>query len=55
MISVFLNFLWIKFVLIISKDRQRALIGVAGSKMSFSAGTFRDWAITNFQNVDFAT
>jgi hypothetical protein len=40
------------FVLIISKDRQRALIGVAGSKMSFSAGTIRDWAITNFMNLD---
>jgi hypothetical protein len=40
------------FVLIIDKNKQTALIGIAGSKMSFSAGTFRDWALTNMMNVN---
>ncbi len=40
------------FVLILSKNKQTALIGIAGSKMSFSAGTFRDWALTNMMNIN---
>ena len=40
------------FILIINEFKTKALIGVAGSKMSFSLSTLRDWGLTNLMNID---